>query len=203
MLTGSKQILESPYSLATVIRAVLHTQYGDEVYDWDPTTVFLEVKDDFRVEMPDTVISRWSAIQAAMVNDVFFKRVDAFLGICNTLTTGRPFFDMLSPTTLEEVAWGVAEVGLNRDILPFAPGVQVYVNALLKQDGYSAPPELLEVVMDAGKKPDLVELYRSPNTDVLDSFVLGKMEDMVHQFGKIPEIDGMKVLEGAGKDKDD
>ena len=181
-----KGLLESPETLGTVLHAILRKKYGDELYVWDLASICLQVKDDFGAEMCSEAVNRIGAIQVAMVNDAFFTRPDAFIAICNTLTTGEPFFDMFSPATTEEVAWGIAEVSLNRDLLPFGPDVQAYIRLVSSSDGYSSYPEAIKAFLESPEEAEkhVRELYRSPNNDVIDAYIDDNLRDMAYQFDK-------------------
>jgi len=197
--TMKSQALEGTETTATVVHAIVRTQYGAEVYDWDPSTVFLELRDDFRVEPSSEVMDRWSAVQIMMTTDGFFKRLDAFMAVCNTFTTGQPFFHVFDPVTVEESAWGVTEVALNRELLPFSYPIKKYLRQLLTADGYSSddfPPALVEV-FDARPTSDdiregLDEAQASAhNRNNVERFIDEQMKSMVHQFNEIPTLSDM------------
>lgn len=182
-----KGLLESPATLGTVIHAILRKKYGDEAYVWDLSSLCMQVNDDFGAEMCSEAVNRFGAIQVVMTTDAFFKRPDAFIAICNTLTTGEPFFDVFSPATTEEVAWGVSEVSLNRDLLPFSDDVLNYIKLVSTSDGYengypSAIKSYLAGVEEAGKH--VRELHNNPNNDVIDAYIDENLKDMVYQFDK-------------------
>lgn len=174
-------------TLGTVLHAILRKKYGDHMYVWDLASICMQVKDDFGAEMCSEAVNRIGAIQTVMVNDAFFKRPDAFIAVCNTLTTGEPFFDVFSPATTEEVAWGVSEVSLNRDLLPFSDDVLNYIKLVSTNDGYEngypvAIKAYLESPEAAGKH--VRELHGNPNNDVIDAYIDENLRDMVYQFDK-------------------
>lgn len=182
-----KGLLESPKTLGTVIHAILRKKYGDEAYVWDLASLCMQVQDDFGAEMCSEAVNRFGAIQVVMSNDAFFTRPDAFIAICNTLTTGEPFFDMFSPATTEEVAWGVSEVSLNRDLLPFSDDVLRYIQLVSAADGYeNGYPNAIEAYLkgpeEAGKH--VREIRSNPNNDVIDMYIAENLGDMVYQFDK-------------------
>ena len=182
-----KGLLESPKTLGTVIHAILRKKYGDEAYVWDLASVCLQVKDDFGADMCSEAVNRFGAIQVAMTTDAFFKRPDAFIAICNTLTTGEPFFDVFSPATTEEVVWGVSEIALNRDLLPFGPDVLNYIRLVSDADGYeNGCPNALEAFLKSPEEAEkhVREIRGNPNNDVVDMYIAGMLEDMEYQFGK-------------------
>ncbi len=210
-----QQALQSPETLATVIHTILREQYGEEVYDWDPVTVYLETQADFRADMCSEAIDRWCAIQVVMTSDAFFKRLDAFLGICNTIADGQPFFGTFDPVTVEEAAWTIAEVAFNRELLPFSYAIKQYLRTILKQEGYteSTYPAIFAEVFDKQPDGDTVRagLAAVNNNTNLDTYLDDQIADMVSQFNRIPDLKGMddiilrrgleEALQSAGEKK--
>jgi len=193
-LQAKQSALQTPETLATVVHAIVRKQYGEDAYGWDPTTVFLELQADFHADVDTTVLDRWSAISVIMTSDAFFKRLDAFMGICNTLSSGEPFFQVFDPVTTEEVAWAVAEVSLNRELLPFSYPIRKYMRMMLEQDGYDPMnyPDLFQEIM--GKNPRAEEIRKiigpstNPNQGNIDGYIDEQLKDMVYQLNKIPDL---------------
>lgn len=192
---AKKQAIESSETLGTVIHAIVLQQYGQDVYDWDPLTVALELRDDFQAEIHSQTLDRWSAMQVVMVNDAFFKKMDAFLGISNTLAEGLPFFDMFNEVTTEEAAWAVTEVSLNRELLPFSYAVRKYIKLILDNDGYSEGnyPAALEEALTIGH-PQAIDIRKelvvsgSENRDNTERFIDEQLKILVYQFNQIPSL---------------
>ena len=184
-----RSLLQSPQTLATVVHAIMRKRYGDEAYDWDLVTSFMQVQEDFKVEMATAVANRWGAIQVIMTTDAFFTRPEAFLAICNTLTTGEPFFDVFNPVTLEEAAWGISEVALNREMLPFGYSVQKYIKLLLGPDGFNLsdyPDVFAQALSNPGEVKGVVaDVRNNPNNDVVEEYIEDQLRDMVSQFNKV------------------
>ena len=193
-----QQALQSTETLATVVHAIIVDKYGEEAYDWDPVTVFLEAKDDFNAEMSSQVMDRWCAMQVVMTSDAFFKRVDAFLNICNTLADGSPAFSSFNPVTAEEAAWAISEVALNREMLPFSYAVKKYLKMTLEEYGYSEKryPKVFEEVF--GRQPSSADfregLATVGNDSNIELFISEQFGDMVSQFNKIPDLKTMDNL---------
>ena len=192
-LVHVQTLLKSPATLATVLHVILRHKYGHEVYSWDPTTVYLELKDDFQIDPPSELIDRFAAIQTLMTSDVFFKRVDAFSAINNALAGNDPSFDIFDPPTAEEMAWGISEAALNRDMLEFSYPVQQLVQITLNQDGYDHDaPEVFDFVLKPEDKASvrtvLRQLYKSPNEGVIETYISEQLRELAAQLAKIPEL---------------
>ena len=187
-----QDLLQSPATMATVVHAIVRDKYGDEAYDWDPLTVAMELKADFAVDPCPEVLDRWNAIQLVMSGDSFFTRIDAFLGVCNALSSGEPFFGAFDPVTVEEAAWGVAEVGMNRDMLPFSPTIKRYCRLILENDGYGKDsfPPVFDIVFDDGTtlKDVKAGLVSDDNGASLKNYLLDNAMDIAKQFDSIRDL---------------
>lgn len=190
-----RALLESPETCATVIHAIIRSQYGEEAYGWDPLTVAMELKDDFKIDVPSQVLDRWSAIQTLMTSDAFFTRLDAFLGICNTFSSGEPFFSVFDPVTVEEAAWALVEAALNREFLPFDYQIQQYCRTILKQDGYNEsdfPPVFAELLERSPDAADIrKQLGTGANKTIIDTYIDEELADLVRQFNKVPHLSNL------------
>ena len=126
----AKDVLENPDASATVLHAIVLKKYGEAWYMWDPSTVALELKSDFYAEVPAENMDKLSAVQVLVSTDSFFTDPSAFFGICSTFADGDPAFNVFDPPSMAEIAWTVAEVAINRELLPFARAIKKAVEAL-------------------------------------------------------------------------
>lgn len=207
-----KTALESPQTLATVVHAIVLDQYGEPAYDWDPVTVAMELKADFQADICTPAMDRWCAMQIVMGSDAFFKRLDAFLNVCNTLASGSPAFEVFDPVTSEEAAWAVAEVAMNRDMLPFSYSIQQYMRQQLEADGFDPssgdlPPifaEMFERRPDEGRiRSSFAGAAADLNDRNITGYLLEQMMDMDVQFNRIPDLSRIDDLLQEGKDVDE
>lgn len=161
-----REMWENPEADATVLNAMVLSKYGEEALDWDPITIQMEIQDDFGVTPASEVMDKICAMQIVMGTGDFFGRVDAFRNVVNTIANGQPFFQTFTPLQAEEIALAIATVGMNRDIMPFAPAVQTLVKLSLKGDGYSEEqfPPILSCVFD--RKPS-EKAVREQLTDLI------------------------------------
>lgn len=209
LLYPRKTALETPQTLATVVHAILLDQYGEPVYDWDPATVALEARDDFQAEICAPAMDRWCAMQVVMGSDAFFKRLDAFLNVCNTLASGAPAFEVFDPVTSEEAAWAVAEVAMNRDMLPFSYPIKRYMRQQLEADGFDPkagdlPAVFAEMLSDRPDEGRIRSSFTGAAADLNDwnitQYLLEQMADLDVQFNRIPDLRRIDELLEEGKD---
>ena len=187
-----KTALESPETLATVAYAILNDSYQDQWIYWDPSTIYLELRDDFHCEPASETMDRISAVQVLMSGDAYFKRLDAFLGLSNTFTSGAPAFNVFNPVSTAEMAWGLAEASFLREFLPFGPGVRMYIKTTLDTEGfYEDCPEIFDQVM-GGRAADAdmirggaVKTLHDASNDEIEQFLHSQLEIMVYQFNEL------------------
>ena len=187
-----RMALENPETCATVLISILLQDFGEIFLSWDPTTIWLEARDEYGAEMPAPSTDKLAAMQVVMTSDVFFRRFDAFSGICNTLASGAPFFSAFDPVTTEEASWAITEISLNRELLPFSYPIKKYLRIILKADGYNEneyPTPFDEVF---GIKPASRDIRKSlaslENSDNVEHFINENLADLVAQFNKIPSL---------------
>jgi len=187
-----QDLLTSANTMATVVHAIVRDKYGDDAYFWDPLTVALEIKADFSVDPVPQVMDRWSAIQVVMTGDSFFNRIDSFMAVCNAFSSGDPFFGSFDPVTVEEAAWGVAEVGMNRDMLPFSPTIKAYCRTILENDGYGKNgfPAVFDLVFeDDVTIKDVAEgLVSKENGAALKGYLMENVDDIAKQFDSLKDL---------------
>lgn len=187
-----QELIQSPNTMATVVHAIIRDKYGDAAYWWDPITIALELKADFSVDPSPEVLNRWSAIQVVMTGDSFFNRIDSFFAVCNTLSGGEPFFGAFDLVTLEEIAWAITEVGMNRDMLPFSATIKNYCRLILEQNGYGKDncPSIFDAIFEdkATLKDIRAGLISDDNSIVLKKYLADNANDIVAQFNSIPDL---------------
>jgi hypothetical protein len=184
-----KQLLQSRETFGTTLHAALLAKYGPEIYVWEPETITLEVLDDYGVEIPSYGFNRWAAIQTIMTTDAFFRRVDAFMAVCNSLTSGEPYFTTFDPLTTEEIVWGITEAALNRELLPFSRAVKAFIKLTATTEGFSggnAPEVIKNVLSDKDVREDIAETYRTDNNDILEEFIDEQMGALAFQLDQLP-----------------
>lgn len=179
------RVLQSPEAFTCVLHAFLSKQYGEDYLYWDPTTVWLELRDDYGINLDTDVMDKLSSAQVVMTSDGFFKRVDAFSALCNTLTSGAPSFSVFDPVTPEEMVWAYIEVAIMRDLLPMSPSVAQYAAAIVA--GQEDHPVVKFMLRDHGEDIPRKELFQiisecaSRPATLLDAFIADQLKDIRSQ----------------------
>ena len=193
--TVRQDLIQSPETMATEVHAIIRDKYGDEAYWWDPLTVALELKADFQVDACPEFMDRWGAMQVVITGDSFFRRIDSFFAVCNAFSSGEPFFGAFDPVTVEEAAWAVAEVGMNRDMLPFSPTIKKYCEIILGKNGYGRDnaPKIFDLVFDedhdgTSLKDIRAGLVSDENGAALKQYLAENVDDIAKQFDSLADL---------------
>ena len=191
--TARQSLIQSPNTFATVLHAIMRDMYGEEWYGFDQLSIAMDLQSDLKADPCPAALNRIAAIQTLMTGDAFFTRIDAFMGVCNAFASGDPFFGAFDPVTVEEAAWGIAEAGMNRDMLPFSPTIQRYCRIVLRQNGYgdeSFPPIFGEMFKDGlvGLGDIRSGLASEENGEALREYLTGQCDDLAAQIDSMPDL---------------
>lgn len=152
----SKNIVQEAWTSRETFASVLLTmfidRFGLEALKWDPTTISLEVEEEFDVDLPQLALDKLMVAIHILTTDRFYKSLPDFISFCNVLG-GDPYRpDMWDPADAEEVAWGVTEALLiyppeDDDPEPFTDEIRAYIGAVLDSEGLINPPDILRIAL--------------------------------------------------------
>lgn len=200
--TDIRDALANPETSATLLHTIVRRRYGEDWYAWEPITLAMELTDDYKVELPADTLDKLSAIQVLITTGAFFQEIEAFLAVCGTFASGDPLFDVFDDASVEELAWGVTEAAINREMLPFSDTIKDYVQKLLDKDGYAPadyPIAIKELLLDP--TPDssdvLAGLASEQNASNLTVYIAEQLKELLSQFRRIPSLEGLdtQILE--------
>ena len=208
--TKARTALESPKTMAATLYLILTNQYGDDWLEWDPATIYMELRDDFNAEPAAEVMDRISSLLIAMNTGEFFSRFEAFSAIVHSLNTGAPSFTIFNPVEAEEIGWAVTELSLLRDLLPFDYSVRQYIKQALTADGYSPddPPAVVGHVLEA--KDPSANIIRDITTDrtlhevqhnEFQAYIDEQLKDLAAQLNELglgDQLDKMLAAQEVG-----
>jgi hypothetical protein len=158
-----RRILEDPDTFATVLFVLACDAFGPEcLHDpddpdrgpWHPATFRAELEHRFGVKLPAGNLDKLMAAVTVVTTDLFFKNASTFVTLANVLAG-----DAFDPGTWEkadavECAWAITEALLldppdHTDPEPFSDEVRYYIGAVLKDEGYVSPPDVLKIALGA------------------------------------------------------
>jgi len=127
--------LSDDATYGTTAHVIALGTFGDDIYDMDPLELFMNLEDEYKVEMSEDVAEKLQAILLATTTAAFFEDPVAFRAIANTLLEGDPGFDGFDNVTIPEVLWSIYEVELNHEGTEFAPAVAALINKEIDDEG--------------------------------------------------------------------
>jgi hypothetical protein len=205
-------ILTNEDMLATPLLVVCMDQLGTEFFEWEPDTFTAELQMRFGVDVPTVNRDKIWALVTVLTTDLFYKSLETFIPICNSLAGSEADFDDYDPVTGEEAAWGIVETGL---VDPpdegsitgdrFSHEIKRYVGMTLQSEGVTTPPTLLKPFVESDNDPEeevginigpdehMVAMYekrQQEQRNEIESYVRGRLEDLVTQLRLLPLQNG-------------
>ncbi len=129
-------------TFATVLHVICLVAYGPEIYELDILELRQRLSEDFHGELTEQNESKLNAILLATSTDIFYEQLEAFYGICSTLSEGDPGFELAPNLSVIDLMAGIYEVELNHGPHPFQPAVSAVIQQIL--EGESEDPEETE-----------------------------------------------------------
>lgn len=152
----------SPATFTSVLLTLLIDRFGTEALKWDPSTIAMEVEEEFDVELPQIVLDKLMVGIQLLTTDRFYKSLPDFITFCNVLDGGTYNPAMWDPADAEEVSWGITEAMLisppeDDDEAPFSEEIRAYIGASLDSEGIINPPDILRIALRAARVSPSIE----------------------------------------------
>jgi hypothetical protein len=201
-------ILTNEEMLATPLLVLCMDQFSAEFFEWEPESFDTEVRTRFGVELPTVNRDKIWALVSVLTTDLFYHSLETFIPVCNTLNGSEADFDDYDPVTSEEAAWGIVETGLidppekgQDPAARFSHEIKRYVGLTLQSEGVTTPPAFLKPYTEYDKDPEeavglnigpdehmlaMYEKRQQAERSEIESYVRGKLEDLVAQLRLLP-----------------
>lgn len=146
------EMWKSPQTFATVLITVFLDRFGTEALSWDPSTIALEVEQEFDVALPQRSLDKLMVAVTLLTTDRFYKSLPDFITACNVLSGDTYDPRTFDPADGEEIAWGITEGMLicppdDDDQEPFSDEIRGYIAAALDAEGIINPPDILRIAL--------------------------------------------------------
>lgn len=146
------EMWKSPQTFATVLITVFLDRFGTEGLTWDPSTIALEIEEEFDVALPQRSLDKLMTAVAMLTTDRFYKSLPDFITACNILSGDIYDPNTFDPADGEEIAWGITEGVLicppdDEDQDPFSDEIRAYIGAALDAEGIINPPDILRIAL--------------------------------------------------------
>lgn len=186
-------------------------KYGTEALEWDPTTIALEIEQDFDVALPKLVHDRLMTGIVLMTTDLFYKSTPDFIAFCNVLA-GTPINpELWDPADALEIAWGITEAMLIEppgEDEPFIDETRAYIGKVLDAEGIMNAPDILRIALrdpslsanvqgDFSDDPEMFSAvygFESGKTDDINNIVRRELAVLLRQMDQL-QLDTGDVAE--------
>ena len=207
----AKQLLVSSEAYATSLLVLCIDRLGwgllgeDGEQEWSPETVRQEVLSEFQVVLPDFNLDKIMAAMSLIKSDDFYQSLPKFIQICNILAGDTFDPTTFDPATCSEMAWGITEALVlepPEGDEPFGDDIRYYVGAMLKEEGFATPPDVLRVALRDGVEDPLAiwsddpELYsmgfavQQDRRSGIEQMLQTNLIELVTQLEKLPLREG-------------
>jgi len=189
-----RELLESPDTHGSVVLSILLAAYNEDMMallseyggapdqEIDVVDIYLNIKEDFRVVMPEELENKLNAIMTALASDLFYDDEVVFRSVCLALydgDVGDMVNSILEDITVPEILWATYEVGLVRDDeSEFSTKVQAVIDDIINEEAESNDGlESAEVI------PYYVRFLEEMKQSMVDQFrKLGVSKDTLFQI---------------------
>jgi hypothetical protein len=182
-----------PESFATTLVHLFHDQYynpeaspAENCYTWHPGTILLEIRDDFRVELPRPNFDRLMTGIWLVTSDEFYQNVPSFIEACNVLSGSITEALLLAPPEEEDES-------------PFSEEILAYIGQALDQEGIVHAPDILRLGTRSGDlaakvnatfsdDPEMFSaIYKAEGekTDEINQLVRENLTRLIQQLGRL------------------
>lgn len=146
------EMWKSPQTFATVLITVFLDRFGTDGLTWDPSTIAMEVEDEFDVDLPQLALDKLMAAIALITTDRFYTSLPDFIATCNILSGDTYDPNTFDPAEGDEIAWGITESMLiyppdDEAESPFSDEIRAYIGAALDAEGIINPPDILRIAL--------------------------------------------------------
>lgn len=195
-------------SFATTLVSILVDTYGTECFTWDPTTIIMEVEQDFDIKLPRATGDRMLAGINLLTSDDFYKSLPDFINFCNILSGDSYDPRAWDPADSAEIAWGITEALMlsppdDDDDEPFATEILAYIGAVLDAEGIINPPDILRIALrdldlaarvnDFADDPEMFDaIYdlETEKTEAINGVIRSNLQHLAQQLGALPLRNG-------------
>ena len=133
-------------TFATSLLVGLIDEFGTELFEWDPDTLRLELKSEYQVDIPQSNMDKIQALLVVMTTDLFYRNLEAFMHVANSLGHSGADFQSYDPPDVQEISWALAETALvdpPDKNTAFGPEIVTYMREKLRDEGFSKAPRIM------------------------------------------------------------
>lgn len=145
------RLLRDDRTFATVLLAICIDSFTTECFEWEADTVVSELRHEYGVELSQVARDKINALLTVLTTDQVYFDPMVFWQVGNVLSgTPANFQTGADPLTVDEAAWVAVEIALtdmaddDHTQPTYSPEVRAMIGAILRQEGFSQPPQFLK-----------------------------------------------------------
>jgi len=176
-----------------------------EMINWDPATFHDEIKEEFRIEMPEANFNKLMAARELVASNTFWQSLPDFIMLCNALDSGTFDTRVFDAATMAEISWAIVEATLmwppeqsSRE--EFADEIVAYISEVAAAEGLSKIPAVLkfaipedapiwdQITAQFADDPQMFEaVYKlsQTKTATIDNMLLERLDYMIKQLKEV------------------
>jgi hypothetical protein len=153
------QYWKNSETFATSLVTLAIDEWGTECLEWDPKTFRMELKDVYKIDIPQKNVDKLMAAIVIMTTNLFYTSVDTFHNVANALNGSLANFQVWDPLEASEAAWAITEANmidmpdLKKDFAErFSPAIRKYLGIILEDEGIINSPDVLKIAIRTTSK---------------------------------------------------
>lgn len=214
---AARRLLQSPDAFGTVLLVLCLDAWGDECLrdaddpsrgPWHATVFKDELEHRYGVVLPKANLDKLMAAVTVVTTDLFFQDARAFVTLANVLAGDEFDPGVWEKADAVECAWAITEALLldppdEGNPEPFCDEIRHYVGAVLRDEGFVTPPDVLRIALDADfaakvefdftDDPEMFEgiyaVQQGKAADV-ESVLRAQLTELAAQLKSLPLADG-------------
>jgi hypothetical protein len=161
----ARWVMTSHNAYATTLLVMFVDAYGMDALEWHPTAIRMQLEQDHGVELLPANLDRLMAAITLVTTNYFHKNLPKFMDLCHAIN-GHGFDPtQVVPPDSAEMAWAISEsllisppesYGKNE---PFCEDILHFVGAVLREEGYVKPPDVLRIASDANLSAQVKDTF--------------------------------------------
>ena len=200
-----RTLLLADESFATPLFLLVADRYGEEVLEWSPETIRMELEQDFQLQLPKVTLDKIMAAITIVTTNYFYKDVTRFIELCNILAGDDFQPDEFEPADADEMLIAITEALLlwppddDPEDTEFDPEIREYISQVLGDQGILQPFDVLRLAFQGNQASsvdaeyaDDPEMYsaiygaQQSKTDELRAVYLENVAALAQQLTVLP-----------------
>lgn len=177
-----------------VFDLALLAKYDTDWFEWEPATLWKEIKEDFRVpSISDHACAKIQAIKTLHINEWYWDKWEVFCWITQALNNNIPDFQVIQKPSIAQLMNSVDIATMVRTGEEFIQEVQSWVGASVVEEGVFYAPKPIEFCQD--EILELLTEIQVPNPEQAIAIVQTRFREVMAMPEEVWSQEGDPILE--------